>query len=128
MRCGIEGARRRFKVRERPYFSWFSSNSRLTITDQRPTDRTDASLDISRLQSQVRTLQARIIAEHVSRSTLEKDVVDQTEQAREYRTELANAVRALKRAKEETRKLDEERKKGLRLYEETRERCVEYVV
>jgi hypothetical protein len=35
---------------------------------------------------------------------------------------LGNAVRALKRAKEETRKLDEERKKGMRLYEETRER------
>lgn len=78
--------------------------------------------EIERLQSQVRTLQARIIAEHVSRSSLEKDVVDKTEQAREYRTELANAVRALKRAKEETRKLDEERKKGMRLYEETRER------
>jgi hypothetical protein len=81
-----------------------------------------ANTEVERLQSQVRTLQARIIAEHVSRSSLERDVVDKTDEAREYRTELSNAVRALKRAKEETRKLDEERKKGMRLYEETRER------
>ncbi|KAJ9094845.1 hypothetical protein QFC19_007774 [Naganishia cerealis] len=79
-----------------------------------------------RLQSEIRTLQARIIAEHVSRSTLEKNVADNAEQAREYRSELASAVRALRRAKEETKKLDEERKKGMRLYEETRERLVKY--
>lgn len=78
--------------------------------------------DITHLQSEIRTLQARIIAEHVSRSSLEKDVANKAEQAREYRSELANAVRALRRAKEETKKLDEERKKGLRLYEQTRER------
>ncbi|KAJ9123992.1 hypothetical protein QFC22_000784 [Naganishia vaughanmartiniae] len=81
---------------------------------------------ITHLESEIRTLQARIISEHVSRSTLEKDVADKAEQAREYRSELATAVRALRRAKEETKKLDEERRKGVRLYEETRERLVKY--
>jgi hypothetical protein len=105
--------------------------SRLNLRSRSPTVRSapsraersrSANSEVDRLQSQVRTLQARIIAEHVSRSSLERDVVDKTDEAREYRTELSNAVRALKRAKEETRKLDEERKKGMRLYEETRER------
>ncbi len=45
-----------------------------------------------------------------------------SEEVRQYRDELAGAVRALRRAKEETAKLDEERRKGVRLYEETRER------
>ncbi|KAJ9097709.1 hypothetical protein QFC21_004747 [Naganishia friedmannii] len=85
-----------------------------------------AATSITHLQSEIRSLQARIIAEHVSRSTLERNVADKAEQAREYRTELASAVRALRRAKEETKKLDEERRKGVRLYEETRERLVKY--
>lgn len=48
--------------------------------------------------------------------------MDATDEARAYRVELGEAVRALKRARAETRKLDDERRKGLRLYEETRER------
>lgn len=80
--------------------------------------------EISHLNAQIRTLQARIIASHVSRSSLERDISEKTDEAREYRTELGEAVRALKRARAETRKLDEERRKGVRLYEETRERLV----
>lgn len=52
--------------------------------------------------------------------------MSKSEEVRSYRDELAGAVRALRRSKEETRKLDEERKKSLRLYEETRERCVDF--
>lgn len=63
-----------------------------------------------------------MIAEQVGRSGVEHESQKKAEEARRYRDELAGAVRALRRAKEETRKLDEERKKGLRLYEETRER------
>lgn len=63
-----------------------------------------------------------MIAEQVGRSELERDGLSKAEEVRRYRDELAGAVRALRRAKDETKKLDEERKKGVRLYEETRER------
>lgn len=74
------------------------------------------------LRNTVRDLQARIIAEQVTRSETEREAVARAEEVRTYRDELAGAVRALRRAKEESRKLDEERRKGLRLFEETRER------
>lgn len=87
-----------------------------------PAPSTSPRPSIAALQSQIRTLQAQIIASHVSRSTLERNVIDAADEARAYRAELGEAVRALKRARAETRKLDGERRKGLRLYEETRER------
>jgi len=74
------------------------------------------------LQNTVRDLQARIIAEQVTRSETEREASARAEEVRTYRDELAGAVRALRRAKEESRKLDDERRKGLRLFEETRER------
>lgn len=89
---------------------------------ERTLHRSKSQLDS--LQSTVRDLQARIIAEQVQHSETERESNARAEQVRTYRDELAGAVRALKRAKEESRKLDEERRKGVRLFEETRERLV----
>ncbi len=69
-------------------------------------------------------MQAQIIAEKVGRCETEKKAMKKDEQIRVYRDELAAAVRALERAKAETKRLDEERRKGARLYEETKERLV----
>ncbi|GHJ88686.1 hypothetical protein NliqN6_5088 [Naganishia liquefaciens] len=91
-----------------------------------PVTHPSATATTTALQSQIRTLQAQIIASHVSRSSLERNVLDAHDEARAYRAELAEAVRALRRAKAETKKLDDERRKGVRLYEETRERLVKY--
>jgi len=77
---------------------------------------------LNSLQATVRDLQARIIAEQVTRSETEREAMARAEEVRTYRDELAGAVRALRRAKDESHKLDEERRKGLRLFEETRER------
>lgn len=89
---------------------------------ERTLHRSKSQLDS--LQSTVRDLQARITAEQVQHSETERESNARAEQVRTYRDELAGAVRALKRAKEESRKLDEERRKGVRLFEETRERLV----
>jgi chromosome segregation ATPase len=77
---------------------------------------------VDSLSSEIRALQAQIIAEKVGRCEVEKAAMKRNEQVRIYRDELAAAVRALRRAKEETKRLEEERRKGARLYEETKER------
>lgn len=86
------------------------------------TDLSRTKAQLGRLEKEIRTLQAKIIAEQVGRNEVERDAQTRGEEVRQYRDELAGAVRALRRAKEETKKLDEERRKGMRLYEETRER------
>ncbi len=77
---------------------------------------------VDQLSNDLRTLQAQIIAEQVGRHEIEKASSKKDEQMRMYRDELAAAVRALRRAKDETKRLEEERRKGARLYEETKER------
>lgn len=99
--------------------------ARKALEKERNLNSTKANL--GSLQAQVRDLQARIIAEQVTRNDVERQAMSKSEEVRSYRDELAGAVRALRRSKEETRKLDEERKKSLRLYEETRERCAQRI-
>lgn len=75
---------------------------------------------LTKLQSteeQLRTLQATLIAERVARSQCERDASLYEHNIRDVKEELASAVRALRRARNEGRKSEEERRAMLRAYE-----------
>ena len=134
MREALEDDLREQQRMEASRSELYPERSRVTQTEiicyllaDRHAEEKDHTLRRSRsqlntLQATVRDLQARIIAEQVTRSETERETMARAEEVRTYRDELAGAVRALRRAKDESRKLDEERRKGLRLFEETRER------
>jgi hypothetical protein len=71
-------------------------------------------------EDQLRTLQATLIAERVARTQKEQEVEIFQEDVRDCKTELASAVRALRRAREEGKRGDEERKRLARCFEETK--------
>jgi hypothetical protein len=68
-------------------------------------------------EEQLRTLQATLIAERVVRSQKERDASLYEHDVRDIKEELASAVRALRRARDEGRKSEEDRRAMLRAYE-----------
>ena len=68
-------------------------------------------------EEQLRTLQATLIAERVARSQSERDASLYEHDVRDIKEELASAVRALRRARNEGRKSEDERRAMLRAYE-----------
>ena len=75
---------------------------------------------LTRLQTteeQLRTLQATLIAERVARTQIQRDASSRAEDVRDYREELASAVRALHRARDEGKKSEEDRRALTRAYE-----------
>lgn len=77
-----------------------------------------AKLEVA--EEQIRDLQARVIAEKVARDQLERTSGMSDESMRDCKNELAGAVRALRRAREEGKKAEEERKALARCFEETK--------
>ena len=71
-------------------------------------------------EDQLRTLQATLIAERVARTQIERENDMTTEDMRDCRNELAGAVRALRRAREEGKRTEEERRRLARCFEETK--------
>jgi hypothetical protein len=75
-----------------------------------------ARLEASELQ--LRDLQATLIAERVARTQIEKQAHERAENLKDYQHELTEAVRALRRARDEGKKNEEERRRLHRAYEE----------
>jgi hypothetical protein len=75
-------------------------------------------------EDQLRNLQATLIAERVARTQVERDASSSTDSMRECRNELASAVRALRRARDEGKRTEEERRRLARCFEETKNQCV----
>jgi hypothetical protein len=71
-------------------------------------------------EEQLRTMQATLIAERVARTQKEQEAARVNEDARDCKVELAGAVRALRRAREEGKRGDEERRRLNRCFEETK--------
>jgi hypothetical protein len=68
-------------------------------------------------EEQLRTLQATLIAERVARTQVERDASLYEHDVRDIKEELASAVRALRRARNEGRKSEDDRRAMLRAYE-----------
>ena len=71
-------------------------------------------------QDQLRTLQATLISERVARTQMERRSHEGEEDVRDVKNELAGAVRALRRAKEEAKRNEEEKRKLARCFEDTK--------
>lgn len=69
-------------------------------------------------EEQLRSLQATLIAERVARTQIEQQAQTAVDDMRDYRHELASAVRALRRARDEGKKNEEERRRLQRSFEE----------
>ena len=75
---------------------------------------------LTRLESteeQLRTLQATLISERVARTQIQRDASANAEDVRDCREELASAVRALRRARDEGKRSEEDRRALARAYE-----------
>lgn len=68
-------------------------------------------------EEQLRTLQATLIAERVARTQIQRDASANADDVRDCREELASAVRALRRARDEGKRSEEDRKALARAYE-----------
>jgi len=71
-------------------------------------------------EAQMRDLQATLIAERVARTQLERQAQQRLDDMRDYRNELSGAVRALRRARDEGKKNEEEKRRLMRAFEEAK--------
>lgn len=88
-------------------------------------NQVDPITTLARLQAselQLREMQATLIAERVARSQIEKTAQDRADNLKEYQHEYTEAVRALRRARDEGKIAEEERKRILRAYESSKSR------
>jgi ubiquitin len=76
-------------------------------------------------EDQLRTLQATLIAERVERTQIERDARSEADSMKDCKTELAGAIRALRRARDEGKKTEEERRKLARAFEDTKVQWVQ---
>ncbi|KAK8869826.1 hypothetical protein IAR55_000394 [Kwoniella newhampshirensis] len=77
-------------------------------------------------EKQLRELQARLIAEQVARTQMEQEVERREDETKNYQTEWASAVRALRRARDEGKKSEEEKRRLQRCFEEARDKLWKY--
>ncbi|WRT67121.1 uncharacterized protein IL334_004087 [Kwoniella shivajii] len=77
-------------------------------------------------EKQLRELQARLIAEQVARTQIEQEAGMKEEEMKNYQNEWASAVRALRRARDEGKKSDEEKRRIQRCFEEARDKLWKY--
>ncbi|WWC90045.1 uncharacterized protein L201_004976 [Kwoniella dendrophila CBS 6074] len=77
-------------------------------------------------EKQLRELQARLIAEQVARTQIEQESSIKEEEMQNYQNEWASAVRALRRARDEGKKSDEEKRRIQRCFEEARDKLWKY--
>ena len=68
-------------------------------------------------EEQLRTLQATLIAERVVRSQIQQKASEDEENMRDCREELASAVRALRRARDEGKRSEQDRKSLAKAYD-----------
>ncbi|WWC61136.1 uncharacterized protein I303_103715 [Kwoniella dejecticola CBS 10117] len=77
-------------------------------------------------EKQLRELQARLIAEQVARTQIEQEAGIKEEEMKNYQNEWASAVRALRRARDEGKNSDEEKRRIQRCFEEARDKLWKY--
>ena len=80
---------------------------------------------LERAEEQLRSLQATLIAEQVARTQIEREADQGREDNQDCKDELAKAVRALRRARDEGQKGDEERRRLARCFEQTKNQSVD---
>lgn len=93
---------------------------RRQISEAQGLAATTARLDAA--ESQLRELQAKLIAEQVARTQIEQEAGLREDEVKNYQNEWACAVRALRRAREEGKKTDEEKRRIQRCFEEARDK------
>ena len=99
------------------------ASNELDQLNQHILDASQLATALAKLESteeQLRTLQATLIAERVARTQMEKHVQDGEGDVKDIKNELSAAVRALRRAREEGKRNEEERRRLARCFEETK--------
>lgn len=81
---------------------------------------------LSSTENQLRQVQATLIAERVARTQVEQEHDLHVGDARGIKTELAGAVRALRKAKFEGKRVEEERRRLARAFEEAKTQSVSH--
>lgn len=97
--------------------------AQLESLNQHIVDASQLAKALTKLESteeQLRSLQANLIAERVARTQIERNVQDGEGDLKDIKNELAAAVRALRRAREEGKRNEEERKRLARCFEDTK--------
>ncbi|WWD15901.1 hypothetical protein CI109_100325 [Kwoniella shandongensis] len=89
-------------------------------------DLATATTRLEAAEKQLRELQARLIAEQVARTQIEQEVERREDETKNYQTEWASAVRALRRARDEGKKSEEEKRRIQRCFEEARDKLWKY--
>jgi hypothetical protein len=95
----------------------------LEQVNQHILDATELAKALTKLETteeQLRMLQATLIAERVARTQMERHVQDGEGDIKDIKNELSAAVRALRRAREEGKRNEEERRRLARCFEETK--------
>ncbi|WVR05279.1 hypothetical protein IAU60_002291 [Kwoniella sp. DSM 27419] len=104
-------------------------NQRMNSIQQQLNETRDLATTATKLEmaeKQLRELQAKLIAEQVARTQIEREADLRDEEMKNYQTEWASAVRALRRARDEGKKSDEEKRRILRCFEEARDKLWKY--
>ncbi|ORX39872.1 hypothetical protein BD324DRAFT_678956 [Kockovaella imperatae] len=81
---------------------------------------------LEKAEEQLRTLQATLFAEQVARTQIEREAEQSREDMKDCKDELASAIRALRRARDEGQRGDEERKRLQRCFETTKNQLHKY--
>ena len=75
-------------------------------------------------EEHLRKLKATIVAERIMRLQVEDDAKTKTDEMKDCRNELASAVRALRRARDEGKRKEEEKRRIMRSFEEAQKSWV----
>ncbi|WOO85905.1 uncharacterized protein LOC62_07G009391 [Vanrija pseudolonga] len=86
----------------------------------------DAGARLERSESKLRDAKLRLVREQLLRTTAEQATASHADEARNVKAELATAVRALRKARDEGKRNDDERRRATRAFEEARDRLVKY--
>ncbi|WVQ98702.1 hypothetical protein IAU59_005833 [Kwoniella sp. CBS 9459] len=89
-------------------------------------DLASTATKLEAAEKQLRELQARLIAEQVARTQIEQESGLREEEMKNYQNEWASAVRALRRARDEGKKSEEEKRRIQRCFEEARDKLWKY--
>ncbi|OCF45491.1 hypothetical protein I317_00738 [Kwoniella heveanensis CBS 569] len=89
-------------------------------------DLASTATKLEAAEKQLRELQARLIAEQVARNQIEQESGLREEEMKNYQNEWASAVRALRRARDEGKKSEEEKRRIQRCFEEARDKLWKY--
>jgi len=118
----INRARNMYSMRDRLQSEAIEQHANHEAEIQTSTHLATTLTKLEQAESQLRTLQATLIAERVARTQIVRQVEEKEDRMRNYKLELAAAVRALRRAREEGKKTEEEKRRVARAFEEARDK------